>query len=407
MEKIIIIFTMVLLGVVFQANNHAFAFDTDTVKIHGFISQGYIDSSNKNSYIVRETEQGTFQFNEAGINFTTSLSDKLHLGIQFLARDLSHVGNDKLKVDWAVADHRFRDYLGFRAGLLKFPHGLYNETRDIDMLRTFIFLPSSLYAEFMRDLFANIKGVGIYGNIMEQLSYQIIAGTIEIDIDDGFVDAISRLLGYTASNLSLEGAYAINLKWEPLMIDGLRIGCSYAVLDSLELTGSTMGNTWRPIPIGTNIFQDFTDLSATTGSIEYIIGELTLAAEYNQYEFKFDFAIEGISPALYMTQLEPISNATMESYYASASYRFFYWFEMGAYYSVIYQSKDEKEDLFDGKREKLGYEKDYCLTFRFDVNASWVIKLEGHQIKGDMLSYQTEKDNRHWYAYAIKFTYSF
>ncbi len=57
------------------------------VDIHGFISQGYIKSSEYN-YIVSDSEDGSFQFNEFGINFTSNLTDDIHMGMQLIARDL-------------------------------------------------------------------------------------------------------------------------------------------------------------------------------------------------------------------------------------------------------------------------------------------------------------------------------
>ncbi len=59
--------------------------DYGEVDIHGFISQGYMKSSDYNFYLA-ETEDGTFQFNEMGINFSTELTDSLRLGMQFFAK---------------------------------------------------------------------------------------------------------------------------------------------------------------------------------------------------------------------------------------------------------------------------------------------------------------------------------
>ena len=55
------------------------------IDIHGYISQGYL-ISNRNNFLAN-TENGTFHFNELGINFSTELTEKIRLGIQFAARD--------------------------------------------------------------------------------------------------------------------------------------------------------------------------------------------------------------------------------------------------------------------------------------------------------------------------------
>jgi hypothetical protein len=61
--------------------------------------------------------------------------------------------------DWACADYRWRNGLGFRAGIIRQAHGLYNETREIDMLRTAILLPEGVYAENTRDFFSRLQGI--------------------------------------------------------------------------------------------------------------------------------------------------------------------------------------------------------------------------------------------------------
>jgi hypothetical protein len=126
------------------------------IDIHGFISQGFLKSDRNNFYA--KTQDGTFQFDEFGLTFGVDLTDRLRGGIQLLARDLGEIGNNKVEIDWAHLDYRWRDWLGLRAGKIKVPYGFYNETRDLDMLRTSIFLPSSLYAEDIRDAYNAIQG---------------------------------------------------------------------------------------------------------------------------------------------------------------------------------------------------------------------------------------------------------
>ena len=57
------------------------------------------------------------------------------------------------------------DQLGFRAGRIKLPYGLYNQSRDVDMARTSVLLPQSVYSEVDRELLIAYEGVGLYGNV--------------------------------------------------------------------------------------------------------------------------------------------------------------------------------------------------------------------------------------------------
>ena len=103
------------------------------VEMHGFVSQGFIKTTN-NNYLAN-SKRGSFEFTEVGINFTKSLSDRMRLGVQLFARDLGPVGDYKPQFDWFYLDYRFADWLGIRAGRTKLPFGLYNEINDIDSAR--------------------------------------------------------------------------------------------------------------------------------------------------------------------------------------------------------------------------------------------------------------------------------
>ena len=73
------------------------AFD-NSVFINGFISQGYLKTEN-NGYL-GDTEDGTFNFNEMGLNISTSPISRLRFGMQLFARDIGDFGNDELIIDW-------------------------------------------------------------------------------------------------------------------------------------------------------------------------------------------------------------------------------------------------------------------------------------------------------------------
>ena len=97
--------------------------DLGPVDIHGFISQGYIHTTNNNW--MGASEDGTWQFNELGLNFTSMLANRLRLGMQFFARDLGVLGNDEISIDFAYADYNFRDWFGIRVGQMKNPLGMF------------------------------------------------------------------------------------------------------------------------------------------------------------------------------------------------------------------------------------------------------------------------------------------
>ncbi|WP_419656180.1 uncharacterized protein Dvar_52810 [Desulfosarcina variabilis str. Montpellier] len=71
----------------------------------------------------------------------------------------------KVTLDWAYGDYRWKDWLGIRAGRLKLPVGLYNDIRDMDMLRTNIVMPQGIYRDLLRETSNAANGGGLYGNV--------------------------------------------------------------------------------------------------------------------------------------------------------------------------------------------------------------------------------------------------
>jgi len=65
----------------------------DDVEIHGFVSQGYISTTENN--FIEDSKDGSLEFNELGINFGKRLTSKLHIGMQLFARDFGEIGNNK------------------------------------------------------------------------------------------------------------------------------------------------------------------------------------------------------------------------------------------------------------------------------------------------------------------------
>jgi len=214
MKKLILILIMIIITFAAWVGSAA-AYEAGGVDIHGFISQGFLASSEYN-YLAHNSTDGSFEYNEMGINFSKQLTDKLRIGAQFFSRDLGDAANNKVTLDWAYGDYRFKDWLGLRAGRIKMPVGLYNEIRDLDMLRTSIILPQGIYNDLVRDNNIALNGVGLYGNIglggVGGLEYQVLAGATNSDAESGigkYTNAgLSVFGGELDGNLSFDTGYA-------------------------------------------------------------------------------------------------------------------------------------------------------------------------------------------------------
>ncbi len=364
--------------------------------IHGFISQGYMCSSDYN--YLADSDGGSFGLNEIGINFSKNLTRKLRIGVQFLARDLGELYNDDIEIDWAYADYRWKDWMGMRAGILKSPHGLYNESRDIDMLRTSILLPVGVYRETSREFFMGVSGFGLYGSIpvgeLGVLDYQVIAGTNNIEADDSGIGkiiednatlgllypsagpaAVSATIGM--DTMEPEEIYTGNLIWTSPW--GLRLAGSVNLSSMFaESSGSVdFGGGAQTVRVEADTYSNH----IYTASAEYTWEDLVFAAEYRymHYNNKRRYYINGALTAVTDT------GTVGEGYYIGSSYRVCDWFEIGAYYSIIYpdsRDKDGKDLEARGIDKHRGWQEDIALSTRFDINRYWTVKLEGHYIDG-------------------------
>jgi len=357
-----------------------YAVDVGETDIHGFISQGYIKSTENNFFA--DTKDGTFQFNEMGINFATWATPKLSLGIQFFASDIGDIGNDEITIDWAYADYRFKPFLGVRAGKIKTPIGLYNETRDIDSLRTCIFLPSSFYLETARETMVAIKGLGVYGELPFYFSYQFLIGTQEIEMDSGLGIMLQQFVPFFVEIKSFE-------------VDSKHAGALLFERSNLKLQISydyTHISSFADVTIGADVTESESNINVLMMQFasEYTFNDLVLSFEYGQHRNEKDTVIY------------------KEVGYVGGSNRFTDWLELGFYYSWLFTRKDNKS----GKGYDLDYGawlKDTCVSARFDLNMNWTAKLEGHYFDGiaALLDYHNPEYERFWYMFAMKLSYLF
>ncbi len=224
------------------------AAESFNIDINGYISQGFM-ISNRNNYLAK-TEKGSFQFNELGINFSTELTDKLRVGIQLAARDLGDTGNDKVIIDWAFADYRWKDWLGLRVGKIKIPLGFYSKTRDIDMVRTSILLPQSIYGETYRDTSTAMKGIGGYGelslNALGDVSYQVLFGTLDISKESSTTKAAEINGRFEVGKYDIGNLYCWAIIWET-PVEGLRIGACREKMD-MKINAALTGDMTVPVP---------------------------------------------------------------------------------------------------------------------------------------------------------------
>jgi hypothetical protein len=359
-----------------------------TAEIHGFVSPGFVLSTG-NNYLAK-SKRGSFEFTEVGLNFTVPITDKLRTGLQLFARDLGPVGNYAPRADWFYLDYRLDDWFGLRAGRVKIPFGLYNDSADIDAARVPVLLPQSIYSITSRDFLLAQTGGEIYGRVRHKdvgaVEYRIYGGTI-------FIDANTQST-VTTQVIAIDVPYVVGqrLMWET-PIDGLRAGGSLQAL-KLDMTlNLPPGGPLPPGPVSLRI-----PAVLWVGSLEYAVHDLLLAAEYSRWAVRLDSELHFPGVGV---------RTVSERAYAMASYRLTDWFHPGVYYALQYPNVENRS----GRDKSLH---DVAATLRFDINHHWLVKLEGHFMSGTAGLNTALNDNKpltqleqNWGVFLLKTTAHF
>lgn len=368
-------------------------FAQDNVEIHGYVAQGYLQSSD-NNYLAK-THEGTYELSEFGLNFQYFPSDKVNIGAQLGGRDLGDVGNDEVQLNWAFGDYRWKEWLGFRAGVTQSPVSLYGQAREVDALRTWVIMPSSVYDEWTKDSSFGLKGVGAFGNVDMAsagiLQYELRSANLQVDTDSGTGQLLQTFAGLTSVDaIDFKRLLIGSLRWQT-PLDGLRLSTDYVTYRKSVIDGQV----YNPLA-GMNIPAVFTTKESEIiyYGIEYIWGNLVLANEWQISSNKSQAEVGG-------AVVQPYSETENMNYYVSGAYRFLDWFEAGVYYSYKEADKDGS-----GATNEL---KDICVATRFDVTGSMVLKFEVHSMDGLFLVEQGDDGNSDdsWMLYAAKVSYTF
>lgn len=416
-----ILLVFAALSAFFISCSNLWAFDAGKVQIHGFLSQGYLQTD-ENNYLA-ETKDGTFQFNEFGINFSTELADNLRVGIQFFGRDLGPEGNDEVKLDWAFMDYRYKDWMGLRIGKMKLAYGLYNETREMDMLRTTVMLPQSVYTELWRDSFSTVKGVGVYGTtpttFAGNFQYDAQIGVLPFSDDSGFASAFEdNLAAYKLDVTSMDHSYMylLALAWNT-PVRGLRAKYSFYEIHGLEMSGSVSGvipydlnrdgviSPGEGLPISRMDYEVLVQ-RGYVASLEYTLGDFVLAAEFSEGDFRGRLNLGygySVRPAL-----------PSRGWYVTGSYRFNDLFSMAVTYSDLIPNtydEDGNKQVLAGRNDFEAWLRTWTLSSRFDLNEYWLVKLEASWNDGfgayDSMGNKPQDLEQYWWLFAAKATVSF
>ena len=394
--------TILISGCALFFSSPASGYDAGPIKLHGFLSQGYILTDGNNVHAKYTRDDGSFAFNEIGLNASYQLKDSIVFNGQLISRDLGDEGNNNIYIDYLQADIQFTDWFGTRLGRFKVPLGFYNQTRDIDLARPTVFLPQTIYIEAYRPFVASATGGLIYGNIHHDtfgdLDYELFYGIPGEDNDSCLVQSLEDMLQGTNMDMNADDAYGISLQYTP-SLNGLRLGATvisgnadFNYTDLKTGYASTTSGYLNPL---------------TVFSIEYAIEDFTFVSEYMYCRQYTSWNIGPIS-------LMEDKLSEPEGFYIGGSYRVTDQFEAALYWENYYGDKNNKHGSTQQARGQDKYQawhKAWKLALRYDITDWWLIKAEGQIINGTALTSPHYNDpgtqKQYWNSLSLKTTFYF
>jgi hypothetical protein len=315
-----------------------------------------------------KTSQGS-PFMESGATVSSQITNQVRVGAQLYDRYFGELGKGRVYLDWAFADYRLKDWIGFRAGKVKTPLGLYTDTQDQAFLHTWALLPQSVYPIDWRAVSVAHVGGDIYGAISTghggSLSYTGFAGSMSDDPRGGFLYGIEAQGGRLTSDVmgSMRG---FDLRWDS-PIAGLMMGGSM-VFNHRNFNGF-LGLAPVPLSYATTIDR----VMAVYG--DYTWGQFHAAAEYRDQTRRAELTAE-IPGRPVVSRL----GADEPAWFGSAAYRFSKRIEAGGYYSHYHVSAFNQPV----PQKQLGRDHifDKVVTMRVDLAPFWIFKVEGHFMDG-------------------------
>ena len=369
---------------------------TDSMQVHGFVSQAYINTSD-NNFWGETSGNDNFGFRELGINLSAQPNSDLHMAGQLLARHAGNLEDGEVRVDYILADYSIISSqpksLGVRAGRILHPLGLYNETRDIAFTRPGILLPQSIYFDRTRDLAFSSDGIQFHGEHRvnaSELFWQIGAA---LPIVDSPELELALLTNDFPGGFEPDTSYLGRVFWER---NGGRakLGLSYAYVDM----------HYRPGP-SDPLSKGHVSFIPTILSLQYNEEKLSVTTEYALRKFEY----KGLGAI-------PDQHFTGESWYLQSSYRLSPTWEVFARYDNLYTDKKDRDGRDYAAATAMPAYSRFAHDLTFGVKKvfmpSFMVRAELHQVDGT--AWLSTLDNqpplvpvREWNMFALLASYRF
>lgn len=383
---------------------------SDSSQIHGFASQGYVQSSDNR--FMGDSPSGSLDFTELGVNASVMLSNNLRASGQLLVRRAGDMYDGSPDLDYGLLDYTVTANESICSGVLlgrfKNPLGFYNDTRDVAFTRPSVFLPQSIYFDKVRNFILSNDGLQCYSEWF------------------GMQDSFNLQLGFGRSPIDENVKYAYfggnPVTGEELEGDLEADGVTWVGRLLYELNGGQ----WRFALSGAEGNTLFKNSGSIAGLGEYPgNGEVRLeyylaSAQYNAEQWSL--TAEWMREPIYWSEFPEGSpqnhSVTAEGYYMQGEYRLEKDWQLFVRYEAGFANRNDK----DGKQASAAtggavpaydfYSKDWIGGFRWDLNSNWMLRSELHAKQGTFtLSARENPDKsklvKNWNLFALLLSYRF
>lgn len=386
----------------FSASSSALDLGSEDWQAHGFVSQGYVLTSNYNVF-GHSQSGGSLDFTEIGANIRGQITPDLLVAAQGLYRSTGGSDQEGFRLDFANLDYHLNindeATLGVRLGRVKNPFGLYNATRDVVWTRPGVFVPQSVYFDNLalrQPMIASDGGLfyGRYAMGDHALTTELV---ISEPLDDAggateFLTGIPNVKGKMEGRPMFLGR--AGYEWQ----EG-RFKMLFSVVDlNRDFKSSTTG-------VKSGNVKAFYPLASAQLNLE----DWSFTSEYGRVTTKRS----GFTPPN-----GQVMENTSESFYVQAQYRFMP--ELSAllrYDNFTANVKDRNGKnlaALTGLPKHSFYARDLTVGLRWEFTQDWLLTSEYHSVWGTALL--SDKDNpsllqktgpEHWDMFGAMISFRF
>ena len=341
-------------------------------QVHGTFSQGFIYGSG-NNYLSMDTNGGSAKWSDGAVNVRTALRDNLSVGAQVHSYFMGELGRGTAQLDWAFADYRVKEWLGFRGGKLKAPLGLFGEIEDTDTLYNWALLPQSMYEAEFRSFNVPVVGGEVYSSFRvgrSRFTLQMLGGRRSVAGNDGAPALAWQLYGIELGS-DTGYTYGADLKWET-PIRGLTAGVFFDRSRTLAPQAY-----WPVNPYGVPLELRIDGvIRRELYSLRFQRGKLDLAAE-GKHE-----------PHWVANNDVPVlpGGSPRNAWYVMGAYHLTNKLIAGSYFSRVWGTsfvETFRWPYYNPSKPEF-YSDDTVVNARYDINRFFYLKVEGHYIDGHL-----------------------